>query len=116
MASFFALLKRVYYVSFDHIGSFFFCLLFSPYYYFQASNPPASPAAVSPIKFGILGAANISPIALISPASNHPETVVYAIASRDNKKATAFAKKHGIGKVYSGATGYQRGYALEPCR
>jgi predicted dehydrogenase len=51
-------------------------------------------------------------MALISPASNHPETVVYAVASRDNKKASAFAKKYGIEKVYSGATGYQRGYAL----
>ncbi|KIM79362.1 hypothetical protein PILCRDRAFT_10492 [Piloderma croceum F 1598] len=86
MASFFSLLKRVYY----------------------ALNPPASSAAASPIKFGILGAADIAPRALISPASNHPETVVYAVASRDNKKASAFAKKHGIEKVYSGATGYQQ--------
>jgi hypothetical protein len=71
-------------------------------------NPSASPTVTSPIKFGILGAARISPIALISPASNHPETIVYAVAARDNKKATTFAKKHGIGKVYSGPTGYQR--------
>ena len=68
---------------------------------------------ISPIRFGILGAAAISPVALISPALNHPETVVYAVAARDNKRATAFGKKHGIGKVYSGPTGYQRGYRLQ---
>src|ERR1700689_4520573 len=80
------------------------------YYHFQAFNPPASPPTTSPIKFGILGAATISPIALISPASNHPETVVYAVAARDKNKATAFGKKYGIGKIYSGPTGYQRGH------
>jgi hypothetical protein len=71
-------------------------------------NPPASPTPNAPLKFGILGAANISPYALISPALNHPETVVYAVAARDNKKAIAFGKKHDIAKVYSGPTGYQR--------
>jgi predicted dehydrogenase len=86
MASFFTLLKRNY----------------------NAFNPPASPPTTSPIKFGILGAATISPIALISPASNHPETVVYAVAARDKNKATAFGKKYGIGKIYSGPTGYQQ--------
>ncbi|KIM80136.1 hypothetical protein PILCRDRAFT_9704 [Piloderma croceum F 1598] len=75
---------------------------------YNALYPPVSPATGSPVRFGILGAANISPIALISPARNHPETVVYAVASRDNKKGTAFRKKHGIAKVYSGPTGYQQ--------
>lgn len=73
----------------------------------QALNPPASPIPTSPLRFGILGAANIAPIALISPASNHPETIVYAVAARDPKKAEAYAKKYAIGKVYSGPTGYQ---------
>jgi hypothetical protein len=32
------------------------------------------------------------------------------VAARDKNKATAFGKKYGIGKIYSGPTGYQRGY------
>jgi hypothetical protein len=109
MASFFSLLKRTYNVSLLESPTL---LLSIRYYCLQALNPPSSPTTVSPIKFGILGAANISPRALILPASNHPETVVYAVAARDNKKAAAFGKKHSIGKVYSGPTGYQRGYVL----
>ncbi|KAF7969451.1 hypothetical protein HWV62_27289 [Athelia sp. TMB] len=73
----------------------------------KATNPPASPVPSAPLRFGVLGAANIAPVALIQPASNHPETIVYAVAARDPKKAEAYAKKHGIGKVYSGPTGYQ---------
>jgi predicted dehydrogenase len=78
-------------------------------------NPPASLEKDSPIKFGILGAAKIGPIALISPASNHPEVTVYAVAARDPRKATAFAKKHRIEKVYSGPTGYQGKYIIKLC-
>ncbi|RDB23953.1 D-xylose 1-dehydrogenase (NADP(+)) 2 [Hypsizygus marmoreus] len=76
---------------------------------FTALNPPpAQPSAESaPIKFGILGAAAIAPISLITPAKNHPEVVVYAVAARDQNRAAAFAKKHGIGKVYGGPNGYQ---------
>ncbi|KAF5383625.1 hypothetical protein D9615_003556 [Tricholomella constricta] len=76
---------------------------------FTALSPPASqPSPDSkPLKFGILGAAAIAPIALISPAKNHPETVVYAVAARDKARAAAFAKKYGIEKVYGGPTGYQ---------
>ncbi|KIK61644.1 hypothetical protein GYMLUDRAFT_96498 [Collybiopsis luxurians FD-317 M1] len=61
-----------------------------------------------PMKFGILGAANIAPNALITPAKSHPEVVVYAVAARDLKKAKDFAKKHGIPKVYGGNTSYQQ--------
>ncbi|KAF7327715.1 hypothetical protein MKEN_00351000 [Mycena kentingensis (nom. inval.)] len=66
-------------------------------------NPPeAKPAAdIKPLKFGILGAANIAPEALIKPAKSHPEVVVYGIAARSKDRATAYAKTHGIEKVYA---------------
>jgi predicted dehydrogenase len=35
-------------------------------------------------------------MAIISPAKSHPEVVIAAIAARDEKKAQAYAKKHGI--------------------
>ncbi|GLB41844.1 putative oxidoreductase family, NAD-binding Rossmann fold [Lyophyllum shimeji] len=64
--------------------------------------PPAEPSAEGTrvLKFGILGAANIAPVALIAPAKNHPETVVYAVAARDKARAEAYARKHGIEKVH----------------
>ncbi|KAJ3917815.1 NAD(P)-binding protein [Lentinula edodes] len=75
--------------------------------------PPSQPPKVEdssnpPIKFGILGAANIAPPALILPAKSHAEVIVYAVAARDQRKAENFAKKHGIVKVYGGSNGYQQ--------
>ncbi|TFK51866.1 NAD(P)-binding protein [Heliocybe sulcata] len=76
---------------------------------YKALHPPrADPLPDSaPIKFGILGAARIAPIALVDPAKCHPEAVVLAVAARDKTRADEFAKKHGIPKVYGGANGYQ---------
>ena len=54
-----------------------------------------------------MGAAKIAPIALVVPARSHPEVVIHAVAARDLSKAQGFAKKHGIDKVYGGATAYQ---------
>ncbi|KAF7356300.1 hypothetical protein MVEN_00961900 [Mycena venus] len=73
-------------------------------------NPPeAQPLPDSkPLKFGVLGAASIAPQALITPVKSHPEAVVYAVAARDKDRAAAFAKKHGIGKVFGGADSYQK--------
>lgn len=59
------------------------------------------------LRFGILGAARIAPNALIIPAISHPDVVVLAVASRDASKASAYAKKHRISKVYSGDDCYQ---------
>ncbi|KAF8878869.1 hypothetical protein BD779DRAFT_1553586 [Infundibulicybe gibba] len=75
----------------------------------SAFNPPLAPqiAGVSPLRFGILGAAAIAPIALISPAKSHPEVVVHAVAARDIARAEAYAKKYGIEKFYGGPRGYQ---------
>ncbi|KAL0955229.1 hypothetical protein HGRIS_004130 [Hohenbuehelia grisea] len=66
----------------------------------RSTSPP-------PIRFGILGAANIAPIALIVPAKSHPEVVIQAVAARDKARAETFAKKHGIAKAYGGEDGYQ---------
>ncbi|KZT25260.1 NAD(P)-binding protein [Neolentinus lepideus HHB14362 ss-1] len=76
---------------------------------YKALYPPSvDPSPDSPpIKFGILGAARIAPIALIDPVKCHPEAVVLAVAARNYTKAEEFAKKHGIPKVYGGANGYQ---------
>ncbi|PPQ99845.1 hypothetical protein CVT26_009342 [Gymnopilus dilepis] len=71
---------------------------------YTAFNPPIVPksTSVKPLKFGILGAANIGPLALIVPAKSHPEVVIYAVAARNLAKAQAYAKKHGIEKAYEG--------------
>ncbi len=58
------------------------------------------------------GAARIAPPAIINPARTHPEFIIAAVAARDQAKAEAFARKHGIEKVYSGATGYQGAFSL----
>jgi len=52
------------------------------------------------VRFGILGAAGIAPGALIKPASKNPEASVVAVASRRPRRARAFAKRHGIPRVY----------------
>ncbi len=49
---------------------------------------------------GILGAANIAPIAAITPARTHPDIIVSGVAARSKDRATAFAKKHGIPHVF----------------
>ena len=54
----------------------------------------------TPLRFGILGAARIAPMALIQPARRVPEAQVVAIAARDGAKARAFAAKHGIPRVH----------------
>ncbi|KAJ3528544.1 hypothetical protein NM688_g7984 [Phlebia brevispora] len=74
------------------------------------NNPPRVPLSTesAPIKFGILGAANIAPSALILPARSHAEVEIYAVAARNLEKAQAFAAKHGIEKAYGGPTAYQQ--------
>jgi predicted dehydrogenase len=52
------------------------------------------------VRIGILGAANIAPMALIKPAKESAEVVVTAVAARDSSRAQAFATKHGIARVH----------------
>ncbi len=51
------------------------------------------------VRFGVLGAARITPAALIRPATASPEATVDVIAARDGGRATAYAKRHGIPRV-----------------
>jgi predicted dehydrogenase len=55
---------------------------------------------MSPLRIGILGAAQIAPMALIRPARQVAEVSVSAVAARDSARAQAFAKKHGIPRVH----------------
>jgi predicted dehydrogenase len=52
------------------------------------------------LRIGILGAANIAPLALINPAKENSEVVVAAVAARDASRARAFAAKHNIARVH----------------
>ncbi|KXJ85772.1 hypothetical protein Micbo1qcDRAFT_190858 [Microdochium bolleyi] len=65
----------------------------------QQYSPPAATKDPHPLRFGIMSAANIAPMAFLTPAISHPEVVVTAVAARDPAKAAAFAKKHKIPKV-----------------
>jgi predicted dehydrogenase len=52
------------------------------------------------IRIGTLGAARITPPALVKPARAVPEVEVVAVAARDRVRAEKFAAKHGIPKVF----------------
>jgi predicted dehydrogenase len=57
-------------------------------------------AARPPLRFGLVGTAQIAPNALIDPATRVDVDVV-AVAARDPERAKAFAATHGIGSVSS---------------
>ncbi|CAJ2508717.1 Uu.00g137430.m01.CDS01 [Anthostomella pinea] len=67
--------------------------------FYTSFSPPMAEKKNNAIKFGILGAAKIAPMAMINPAKSHPEVVVQAIAARDRARAEEFAKKHGVPDV-----------------
>jgi len=52
------------------------------------------------LRVGTLGAARITPAALIKPARQVPEVTVTAVAARDPARARQFAGRHGIGAVH----------------
>lgn len=54
----------------------------------------------SPLRIGVLGAARITPMALVRPARAVSEVTVAAVAARDPARARAFAAKHGIARVH----------------
>lgn len=54
----------------------------------------------SPLRIGVLGAAKISPPALLRPALETDDVVVVAIAARDRSRAAAQAEEFGIERVY----------------
>ncbi len=53
------------------------------------------------LRFGILGAARIAPLALIQPVTHSLEVEVCAVAASRAEKAQAFAAEHGIPKAYA---------------
>jgi len=55
---------------------------------------------VERLRMGTLGAARITPKALIEPARAVPEVTVTAVAARDPQRARAFAAKHGVARVH----------------
>lgn len=52
-----------------------------------------------PLKIGVLGAARITPMALLRPARQVPGVEIDAVAARDRVRAGDFARKHGIPRV-----------------
>ncbi len=52
------------------------------------------------LRIGTLGAARITPAALIKPARQLPEVTVSAVAARDPDRARRFADKHRIRRVH----------------
>jgi predicted dehydrogenase len=52
------------------------------------------------LRVGALGAARITPAALIKPARRVPEVAVTAVAARDPARARQFAGRHGIATVH----------------
>ncbi len=54
------------------------------------------------VRIGVLGAARITPDALIKPARAVDEVEVVAVAARDTVRAREFATKHGIAHVHAG--------------
>ncbi|KLU86853.1 hypothetical protein MAPG_05861 [Magnaporthiopsis poae ATCC 64411] len=68
----------------------------------------AVPKEGDAIKFGILGASKIAPMALLHAARTHPEVVVQAVAARDKTKAASYAKAHGIPQVLDSYQGTSR--------
>lgn len=54
---------------------------------------------VEPLRIGILGAAGITPPALVEPASGNPGVRLVAVAARDRSRAEAFAAEHGVERV-----------------
>lgn len=52
------------------------------------------------VRIGTLGAARITPMALVRPARAVEEAAVVAVAARDRARAEKYAAKHGIARVH----------------
>ncbi|KAI0469847.1 putative oxidoreductase [Xylariaceae sp. FL0804] len=66
---------------------------------YTAFSPAAVEKKSDAIRVGILGAAKIAPLAIITPAKSHPEVIVQAVSARDRRRAEEFAQKHGVPEV-----------------
>ncbi|KDN48446.1 hypothetical protein K437DRAFT_290422 [Tilletiaria anomala UBC 951] len=65
------------------MASSLFSLPDSVWRIYRAFNPPTLPKNANPLRIGILGAADIAPMALVNPARTHADVVVHGIAARD---------------------------------
>jgi predicted dehydrogenase len=54
------------------------------------------------LRFGLLGAARITPAALIRPARDNPEVSVEVVGARDGGRATAYAHRHRLPRAVEG--------------
>jgi predicted dehydrogenase len=62
---------------------------------------PGTVVRMSPLRFGVLGAARITPRALFAPVRAIDEVEVVAIAARDPARASRVAAKFGIPRVHA---------------
>lgn len=62
---------------------------------------PAAEKSPAALRIGILGAADIAPMALIWPSWKTKHVVVTAVAARDPRRAETFADKYGIPNVHA---------------
>ena len=66
----------------------------------EPTNQERARHADTRVRFGILGAARIAPIAMVRPTAEESEAEVIAIAARDLERARRFAAKHKISRAY----------------
>ena len=67
----------------------------------DATTPtPTAEDSPAPLRIGILGAARITPMALIRPARAVPEVIVAGVAAREPQRAGDFAVKHHVERAY----------------
>ena len=64
-----------------------------------AGSFSAAPLAAKPLKIGIIGTAKIAEV-LIGEVKGSKSVVVTAVASRDKRRANAFAKRFGLARAY----------------
>lgn len=66
-----------------------------------AASPRKLVRREGPLRIGVLGAARIAPMALMTPAKDVKGVVISAVAARDKARAAEFAAKHNIPKVHA---------------
>jgi predicted dehydrogenase len=65
-----------------------------------AQHRPIDAGRVDEVRIGVLGAAKVTPTALLKPARKVPQVRVVAVAARDRVRATRYAARHGIDVVH----------------
>ncbi|KAF8651474.1 hypothetical protein AX16_004773 [Volvariella volvacea WC 439] len=61
-------------------------------------NPPKTS---DPLKVGVLSTANINNLSIIHPVQDHPDVVLYSIASRTPSLAEQYSKKHNFTRYHT---------------